>query len=120
MGVPPEAAFRSAQQIAYRALLDAIGYATGNYVDTSADATINGAPVTTLVNSTAFDYKHLTFNVTATSASTSLAFTFRNDPAFWDLDNVAVTAVPEPESWALIALGLAALAVRRRRASTRR
>jgi hypothetical protein len=83
-------------------------------------ATWNGAPVTSVVNSAAFDYKHLTFNVTATSASTSLAFTFRNDPAFWDLDNVAVTAVPEPESWALIALGLAALAVRRRRASTRR
>lgn len=84
-------------------------------------ATWNGSTVTSLLNSTAFDYMHLTFNVTATSASTVLGFTFRNDPGFWDLDNVAVTAVvPEPETWALMGFGLALLSLRRRSGSARR
>jgi len=79
-------------------------------------ATWNGATVTSLSNSAAFAYKHLTFNVVATSASTPLAFSFRDDPAFWDLDNVSVAvAVPEPETWLLVSLGLAALAAQRRR-----
>lgn len=91
----------------------------GGFAPNSFQATWNGATVSSLLNSPAFNYKHLTFNVVATSASSTLAFAFRDDPAFWDLDNVSVTAVPEPETWALIGLGLAVLAARRRRGSAR-
>lgn len=93
----------------------------GAFAPNSFLATWNGATVTSLLNSAAFNYTHLTFNVTATSASTVLGFTFRNDPGFWDLDNVAVTAVvPEPETWALMGFGLALLSLRRRSGSVRR
>jgi PEP-CTERM motif len=93
---------------------DPFGAATPN----SFLATWGGTTVTSLVDSPAFGYVHEVFSVTATSASTDLGFTFRNDPAFWDLDNVSVTAVsavPEPETLALVGLGLAVLAAQRRR-----
>lgn len=93
--------------------------ASGDVTPNSFEAKWNAATVTSLSNSPAFNYTHLTFNVAATSASTVLEFAFRDDPAFWDLDNVSVTAVPEPETWALIGLGLAVLAARRRRQSVR-
>jgi hypothetical protein len=104
-----------------QAELDPFGVATPN----SFQLAWNGASVaaSTLLNSGAFAYQHFTYNLTATAASTTVAFTFRNDPAFFDLDNVAVTAVtapvPEPETWALFGLGLAAVAARRRRSSAR-
>lgn len=94
---------------------DALGASAPN----SFLAQWNGTTVTSLVNSPAFAYQHLIFDVTATSATTLLSFTFNNNPAFWDLDNVRVTAVPEPETWALMVLGLAAVAARRRRGSSR-
>ena len=101
--------------------LDAFGVTTPN----SFQLAWNGSSVagSSLLNAGAFAYKHFTYNLMAPAASTSLAFTFRNDPAFWDLDNVAVTAVaapiPEPETWALMAMGLAFVAARRRRSTTR-
>ena len=55
---------------------------------------------------------HTTF--TATGSSTQLQFGFRNDSGILHLDNVSVTAVPEPTTWLLVAAGLGALVVRRR------
>jgi choice-of-anchor C domain-containing protein len=57
------------------------------------------------------------FSFTAQSASTTLRFVSgTNSDAGMALDNVQVTAIPEPQTWALWAAGLAALfAVRRRR-----
>ena len=54
----------------------------------------------------------------ATSPSEILKFTAENDLGFIFLDAVSVTAVPEPDSVALMAFGLAAIAFmgRRRRA----
>jgi hypothetical protein len=51
----------------------------------------------------------------ATSTSTTLTFSLRDDPGFIFLDALSVTAVPEPETYALMALGMAAIAWRRRR-----
>ena len=81
-----------------------------------------GNTVTALTNAPVFDYTEYSFNEVATSTLTTLGFNFRNDPAFWDLDNVSVTvaAVPEPASWALAAAGLLALTAQRRRVAARR
>ena len=49
--------------------------------------------------------------MTATGASSSIAFDFRNPQSFWTLDNVAVTAaVPEPPVTMLLGAGLLLLA----------
>jgi len=56
--------------------------------------------------------RHVSF--TATGTSTLLEFGFRDDSGALHLDNVTVSAVPEPVSSALLLLGLGAIAARRR------
>lgn len=79
----------------------------------------NGATVLSLVNSGYFDYTEYTYNVTATGTSTVLAFSGREVPAWYDLDNVSVTATPEPGLLGVSGIGLAllyaAVAMQRRR-----
>ncbi|MDB6001061.1 MAG: hypothetical protein JWP52_2760 [Rhizobacter sp.] len=63
----------------------------------------------------------LTTSFVATSMQTTLQFALRNDAGFLRVDDVSVSAmaaaVPEPQTYALMALGLGALAlIRRRRA----
>ena len=55
------------------------------------------------------------------TGSDTLVFTAYNDPAFTYLDDVALTAVPEPESWALLIAGFGAIgvAIRSRRSAVR-
>ena len=60
-----------------------------------------------LTDAPAFAYRHYRFSQTATASTTALTFSFRQDPAFWNLDQVSV--VPEPTSQALMAGGLLAL-----------
>ncbi len=67
-----------------------------------------------------FDWQQFVLTTVATSNQTELSFTFRNDPAYWFLDNVAVNVssgtVPEPGTLALFGsgvLGVAAFARRR-------
>ena len=57
-------------------------------------------------------YTQYSFTQLASSASTTLAFSFRNDVGFFSLDDVAVTAassVPEPASWLLCVAAASAL-----------
>jgi uncharacterized membrane protein len=54
-------------------------------------------------------------DLVATSTSTTLTFSLRDDPGFIFLDAVSVAAVPEPEIFAMLGVGLAVLGLRRRR-----
>ena len=78
----------------------------------------------TFMDATDFGYTHIEFLATAASASTNLAFNFKQGPAFWDLDSIQVNAVdvvaaiPEPASLALLAAaGLGWVGAKRRRPS---
>jgi hypothetical protein len=44
-------------------------------------------------------------NIVATSTTSTLLFSARQDPSYWNLDDVTVVAVPEPGTLGLIALG---------------
>ena len=68
-----------------------------------------------------FGWQKFELTMTATSNSSLLSFTFRNDPAYWFLDNVVVQGggqgtTPEPGTLALFgtgAIGLAGFARRK-------
>ena len=72
-----------------------------------------GAPA--MVDAGPFGYTQFDYQLVASSASTTISFSFSNSPAFWDFDSVDVNAVPEPTSLALVfgALGVL-VAVKRR------
>ena len=85
--------------------------------------TFGGVVLGSLTNSPAFAYTKFTFSAIATTAQTDLTLTFRNDPAYWHIDDVSVqgaagtAAVPEPATWGMMLLGfgLVGAAARRRR-----
>ena len=66
-------------------------------------------------------WKNYTYNFTATSASTTLSFASQNATAYGAvLDNVSVSAVPEPATWAMMLFGFALVGgAMRRRTKTR-
>ena len=85
---------------------------------THFEASWNGSVISTSVldNAAAFPYTQFTFTgLLATGSLTSLQFSFRHDPSFWDFDDVSVTlntappAVPEAFSTLWLALPLAGM-----------
>jgi hypothetical protein len=73
----------------------------------SFSAAFDGITMVSVTNTPASAYKFLSFIETATSSSTNLAFTFRDDPGFLLLDAVSVVPTPEPMTLSLVGLGLA-------------
>jgi hypothetical protein len=108
-----------------------VGNTTGGGIFGSSSTvrlSVNGvaalSAVNSMVNATGLSWQQFTYDFTAGGASTTLAFV-NGDPASDNsngLDNVAlvdrgIAAVPEPDTYALMLAGLAALGVgvRRRR-----
>ena len=81
----------------------------------------NGGLLSDQLNLPAFAYTERDFpNLLATSSTTPLVFGFRNDPGFFQLDDVAVSPVPEPATLLLLGSAMAGLGLvtRRRRGET--
>jgi hypothetical protein len=70
----------------------------------------DGASQATLDDVAGFGFTQFSAVVTASGAATALQFNFGNPQSYWRLDDVSVTAVPEPGSAALALCGLALLA----------
>jgi hypothetical protein len=79
-------------------------------------ATFGGTSLSSLNNPLGGTLNFTRNNLVATRALTTLTFSLRDDPGFMFLDAVSVTAVPEPETFAMLGVGLAALGLRRWRA----
>jgi hypothetical protein len=87
------------------------GFADG----TEFDVLWDGVQVFSMTDILGFGYQDFVIDPLATGASTVLTFAIRDDSFFLNLDDVRVSAVPEPEVLGLFGLGLALATFKRRR-----
>jgi hypothetical protein len=86
------------------------------------DAYWNGNLVSEITGPKAFGYTLFSFTETATSTTTTIQFSAYQVQKFFSLDDVSVTALPEPPALALVVLGMvvtAGYAWKRRRTTER-
>jgi len=80
----------------------------------------NGATIASGVDLGGFGYTRFSFSgLVATSGSTQLAFSFRQDPAYYRLDNVSVTAPDGGNTLWLLGLAMVGICLVRRLAPAR-
>lgn len=106
--------------VAGEAVVLSLWLAGDGYMPNSFSVLVDGAPLFELSDAAFVSptYQQLRLFVTPTAATTTFSFALRSDSGAFHLDDVSVSAVPEPASAALLAVGAAALAVfsaRRRR-----
>jgi len=89
--------------------------ALGNCLYNDFAAFWNGVPLMQVSSAPAFGYTEFAFSVIAPGPLSTLSFKAASEPGFFRLDDVSVTAVPEPASVVLVFSGLAAWGVHRRR-----
>jgi hypothetical protein len=68
-------------------------------------ASFAGVTIYTVTNGGTMPWTLETANIMATSSSSLLLFSARQDPTYWQVDDVNVHAVPEPGTLGLIAIG---------------
>jgi len=88
----------------------------------SFSATFGSNTVQSFTDAPSSAYAFFSLTTVATAASTDIAFSFRQDPSFWNLDDVSVTRLnsvaPEPATWVLMGAGWLGLGVMARRRRT--
>jgi hypothetical protein len=77
-------------------------------------AQFGGSTLLTLTDPAGGPFAVYSFQRTATAATETLRFSFRNDPGFLFLDAVSASAVPENGTLALSLIGLGAFSLLRR------
>lgn len=84
-------------------------FADGEAIFNQLQVFWNGVLIYDQTNLGAFPYTEFTFNLLAAGPTTELKFAFRNDPSFFDIDDIAVglpAGVPEAFSTLWLALPL--------------